>query len=584
MRHLTTEELLLYAEGELGDRALCRHVWDCVDCKAQLVDVQETYFHAASAIRAQAVDLGAQPSQLHRLRVRLAEEAELLAAHLDTEDLLISVESELEGDRQAHLATCVACQDRAADLHIRLAEIECELHSRLAYELPTERRAAALAALRKRLAKEVEAKTAARLGRWDWVPRLTLPRIPAFASLASAAAMAVLVAWVGWNAISGPDGPSVQPGVQTAAVVLPAPAPALGPPLATDQVARPDPVAVGSRGFARFSVEPVHNVPPALELLIATRAPDLEAAPVAMPAFLGLALPRSSDLPVPQAEPPVELAVAVPVSLPVRAVPPAPESLAAVTQGSWLLAKTGLWKESLEPGGSDGLIRFAGIVDTDRDRIEIENKLREASDWPLAFSIGVRPALATPSRPLAPVSNMDRPSGGLVRTSLLRHYEDSARRSFRPLDRGRLEDELDRYVSGVFRAESEMLAHVHALHSLLNRPGIASVREMDAFQKVVKFHLRGILDREDGIYRQLREVLPRQYWGYSGLRAESPDGSSLGALSRDLLADTLALDRVLTAMFFGTSATIDARETNLSSADLLKQVRRRALQLRAALR
>ena len=127
MRHLTTDELLLYAEGELGDRALCRHLWDCVDCKAQLVDVQETYFHAASAIRAQALDLSTQPSQLHRLRARLAAEAELLAAHLDTEDLLLSVEGELEGDRQAHLATCVACQDRAADLHIRLAEIECEL-------------------------------------------------------------------------------------------------------------------------------------------------------------------------------------------------------------------------------------------------------------------------------------------------------------------------------------------------------------------------------------------------------------------------------------------------------------------------
>ena len=299
---------------------------------------------------------------------------------------------------------------------------------------------------------------------------------------------------------------------------------------------------------------------------------------------MGFALPRRSDLPAPHAESAIQLAVAIPVPLPVRTVPPVPDSLAAVTEGSWLLAKTGLWKESLEVGGSDGLIRFAGVVDTDRDRIEIESKLRAASNWPLAFEIDVRPAVAASSSLLSAVSNVDRPSGGLVRTSLLRHYEDSARRSFRPLDRGRLEDELDRYVSGVFRAESEMLAHVHALHRLLNRPRIASVRETDAFQGVVRFHLRGILDREDSIYRQLQEVLPRQYWAYRGSREEPPDGSSLGALSRDLLADTLALDRVLTAMFFGTSATIDARETNLSSADLLKQVRRRALQLRAAIR
>ena len=584
MRHLTTDELLLYAEGELGDRALCRHLWDCVDCKAQLVDVQETYFHAASAIRAQTLEFSAEPSQLHRLRVRLAAEAELLAAHLNTEDLLISVESELQGDRQTHLAACVACQNRAADLHIRLAEIECELHSRLALELPTERRAAALAALRKRLAKEVEAKTAARAGKWHWVPRLTLPRIPAFASFAPAAAMAVLVAWIGWNAIAGPESASVQPEIQTAAVVPPTPAPAPGLPLAAEQASRPDSVPAGSRGFERFSVEPLRTAPPELELLAGTRAPDLEATLVAMPVSLGIALPQSSDFPAPQVEAPVQLAVAIPVPLPIRTTPPAPDSLAAVAEGSWLLAKTGLWKESLEAGGSDGRIRFAGIVDTDRDRIEIESKLRKASDWPLTFSIEVRPALAAPSTPLAAVSNLDRPSGGLVRTSLLRHYEDSARRSFRALDRGRLEGELDRYVSGVFRAESDLLAHVHALHRLLNRPGIASVRETDAFQKVVRFHLDGIVGREDGIYRRLQEVLPRQYWAYSGSRAESPDGTSLGALSRDLLADTLALDRVLTAMFFGTSEAIDARETNLSSADLLKRVRRRALQLRAALR
>lgn len=583
MRHLTTDELLLYAEGELGDRVLCRHVRDCVDCKAQLVDVQETYFHAASAIRAQSLDLGAQPSQLQRLRVRLAAEAELLAAHLDTEDLLISVESELEGDRQAHLATCVACQNRAADLHIRLAEIECELHSRLAIELPTERRAVALAALRKRLAKEVEAKTASRARRWDWVPRLTLPRMPALASFAPAAAMAVLVAWVGWNTISGPDSASRQPEVQTAAVVTPSPPPALGPPLGAEQPARPAAGPATSRVLERFSLEPLRAAPPGSESLAGTRAPDLEATPVATQAFLAVALPRPSDLPPLQAEPPVQLAVAIPVPLPVRTVPPVPDSLAAVTEGSWLLAKTGLWKEPLEAGGSDGRIRFAGIVDTHRDRIEIENKLRAASDWPLAFSIEVRPALAT-FTPLAAASNLDRPSGGLVRSSLLQHYEDSARRSFRPLDRGRLEDELDRYVSGVFRAESDLLAHVHALHRLLNRPGIASVRKTDAFQNVVRFHLRGILDREDGIYRQLQEVLPRQYWAYSGSRTEAPEGASLGAQSRDLLADTLALDRVLTAMFFGTGEAIDARETNLSSADLLKRVRRRAQQLRAGLR
>ena len=575
MRHLTTDELLLYAEGELGDRALCRHVRDCVDCKAQLVDVQETYFHAASAIRAQVLDFGAQPTQLHRLRLRLAAEAELLAAHLGTEDLLISVESELQGDRQAHLATCVACQDRAADLHIKLAEIECELHSRLAFELPTERRAAALAALRKRLAREVEAKTAVATRRWDWVPRVSLPRLPTFASFAPAAAMAGLVAWVGWNAISGPEAVSLQPEIQTAAVQPPVSGPV--------QSVRPIAAPAAPRRLERFAVEQLGSSPPALELLAETRALDVEAVPVAVPTFFGIALPQPSDFPAPRAESPVQVALALPVPLPVRAVPPVPDSLAAVIEGSWLLAKTGLWKESLEVGGSDERIRFAGLAKTDQDRIEMESRLRNASEWPLVFSIKVRPTLAAAAIPAASDSNLDRPSGGLVRTSLLRHYEDAARRSFRPLDQGLLEHELDRYVSGVLRSESELLAHVHALHGLMNRPGIASVRDTDAFQKVVRFHLDGILRHETGIYRQLQEVLPRQFWAYSGSRTESADGTSLGALSRDLLADTLALDRVLTAMFFGTSEALDARATNLSSADLLKRVRRHAQKLRAAL-
>ena len=584
MRHLNTDELLLYAEGELGDRALCRHVRDCVDCKAQLVDIQETYFYAASAIRAQALEISTQPTQLRRLRLRLAAEAELLVAHLGTEDLLISVEGELAGDRQAHLATCVACQDRAADLHIRLAEIECELHSRLAFELPTERRAAALAALRRRLAREVEAKTAATARRWDWVPRLGFPRVPAFASFAPVAAMAGLVAWVGWNAISEPDTTTLQTEIQTATVGPPAASPAPGLPPKAAQVERLVSTPAAPRRLERFAVEPSRSAPPVLQLLAETRTPDLEAMPAVVPAFYGIALPQPFDFPVPRAEFPVQLADAIPVPLPVRTGPPAPDALAAVIEGSWLLAKTGLWKEPFEVGGLAGRIRIAGIVESDRDRIEIESKLRKASGEPLAFSLEVRPTLAAGVTSPAAVSSLHRPSGGLVRTSLLRHYEDAARRSFRPLDRGRLEDELDRYVSGVFRFEAELLTHVHALHGLINRPGIASVRETDAFQRVVRFHLDGILRHETGIYRDLQEVLPRQYWAYSGSRTESADGTSLGALSRDLLVDTLALDRVLTAMFFGTSEVIDARKTNLSSADLLKRVRRRALKLRAALR
>ena len=45
-----------------------------------------------------------------------------------------------------------------------------------------------------------------------------------------------------------------------------------------------------------------------------------------------------------------------------------------------------------------------------------------------------------------------RSAGGLVRASLLEHYQDAARRSFQEPDRSLLESELERYVSEILRA------------------------------------------------------------------------------------------------------------------------------------
>ena len=197
--------------------------------------------------------------------------------------------------------------------------------------------------------------------------------------------------------------------------------------------------------------------------------------------------------------------------------------------------------------------------------------------------LAVRQPASVPFAAAPSVGVTSQPSGGLVRSSLLQHYEDAARRSFQPLDRALLEGELDRYVSGVFRHGADLLAHVHALHGLLNRSGIDLARSSEGLRRVVRFHLRGILDHEAGIYRQLSEALPRQYWAYGGAQERPARPGSLGALSRDLLKDTLALDRALATMFFGPGEALDARANNLSTANLLLRVRLGARHLRSAL-
>lgn len=596
MRHLTTDELLLYAERELDDPGLCRHVRDCVDCKVRLVDIQETYVHATSLLRSQVAATAAQATPMHSMRTRLAAEAQLMSVHLDTEDLLLSVENQLGGEREEHLKACVACQDRAAGLHVQLAEIECELHARLALELPADRRAAALSALRERLAREVEIQTVA-AQRWNWVPsfrlpalpKLELPRMPAFAPYAAAGALACLVAWVGWNAVSGPVGIETSPATRaevavaqtepvTDAIADPAQAqPARLPanPVATARPARFDGIPAGG---------PVSH-PESLLEFAAIPAPRLPLEVPATPALALEPLPTLASLPAPQAIAPRYLASAVRIPLPGRMPPPALDSPAAVVEGNWLLAKAGLWRQGLEAGGSEGAIRFSGTVRNESERADVERKLRAAaSGQPVEFALALRSGGTAALDGARSVRKAGRPSGGMVRNSLLQHYEDAARRSFQMLDQGLLEGELDRYVSDIFRHEADLLAHVHALHRMLNRSGGGAGADASSLRQVARFHLDGIARHEKDIYDQLSEALPRTYWAHRGVRNRPSTEAGLGGLSRGLLKDALALDRALTGMFFGSGEALDARTSNLSSADLLLSVRQHVGHLRAALK
>lgn len=593
MRHLTTDELLLYAERELDVPALCSHVRDCVDCKARLVDIQETYVHATSLLRLRVAANAALSTPMDSMRTRLAAEAQLMAVHLDTEDLLLSVENQLGGEREEHLKACVACQDRAADLHVQLAEIECQLHARLASELPAERRSAALSALRERLAREVEIQTIA-ARRWNWLPSFRLPRMPtlqmpqmpAFAPYAAAGAVACLVAWVGWNALPGTGGSDSPPGTQAEVVAVPAVDESADSILL--ELASPPSRSPGVASPVRFDWVPAsrlgHDPVRPLELA-AIPAPRVKLEAPTATALALEPLPTLASLPAPRAVSPRYLAEAVRLPLPERMPPPALDSPSAIVQGDWLLAKAGLWRQGLEAGGSGGVVRFSGSVRSESERAAVERKLRTlAGGQPVEFALVVRPG-GIAAVDLAPsIRDAGRPSGGIVRNSLLQHYEDSARRSFQVLDQGLLEGELDRYVSDIFRHESDLLAHVHALHRMLNRSGGGTGADASSLKRVARFHLDGIARHEKDIYDQLSEALPRAYWAHRGVRSRPPAEAGLGDLSRGLLKDALALDRALTGMFFDSGEALDARTSNLSSADLLLSVRQHVGQLRAALK
>ncbi len=585
MRHLITAELLLYAEGELEDRGLCRHVVDCVDCKAQLVDLQETYVLAASAIREQLQASAPEPEQLARLRTRMAAETQRLSIHLSTEELLLTIESAMSVDREAHLAACASCQHRVADLNVQLAAIEYELRRKAAFELPVARRAAALAALRIRIEEVVTARRSASVPVWARMPHMAMPSVPAVAGYGAALAAACLFVWAGWNAI--PVAPDISAPVITAqstdlvpAVTVPFSEPAqIIQATAEAAETRPD----------RFDWNPAQVQRSAAiqaPVLIAIAAPDLGSTTTPRE-VVAVDLPSIAELPEPPADSRTLLAgvEVAPQAQPV--VPtPLPERPELVAEGSLMLAKTGLWKADLQAGGSDRAIRFLGSVASEGDRIKAETALLAAADGrPVEFAISVRSSRVGNPVAQLPAGAARQPTlGGPVRTALLQYYEDAARRSFKAPDQSLLEGELDRYVSTVLRHEAELLAHVHALDSLLSRSSFDQARGQDSFRRVIEYHLNGIARHEDGVYEQLSEALPRRYWAYRSERRDQGEFESLGSSSSQLLRDALALDQALTSLFFGSNGALDIRESNLSTADLLSQVRKHTRQLRAAIR
>jgi hypothetical protein len=161
-------------------------------------------------------------------------------------------------------------------------------------------------------------------------------------------------------------------------------------------------------------------------------------------------------------------------------------------------------------------------------------------------------------------------SGGLVRTALVEHYRDAARRSFQTADAPALDAEVARYVSDVFRSQSDLIGHVYELDQLLSAAPVGALAS-----KQVRLHLNGALNSEAVIYDHLSEALPRRYWRYQGEEAADVSANDVRAESNALLHDVLGLERTLTTVLTGSRQTVGMEEASSSSGELLRRIHER---------
>ena len=149
--------------------------------------------------------------------------------------------------------------------------------------------------------------------------------------------------------------------------------------------------------------------------------------------------------------------------------------------GHRILNKAGVWQEDIRPVHRAGVLSFEGTAENAEVRERVTREIRRAAgERQVKFELRERqedPAdAAGPSRKSANQTAAARASGGGVRSSLLSHFSDAARRSFQTPEPSALESELDRYVSDVFRSQSRLLSHVYALNGVLTTFDVSLVR------------------------------------------------------------------------------------------------------------
>ncbi len=527
--------------------------------------------------------------------------------HLTTEELLEHFDGELNGESSAHIDRCAACQQSMAELQSWLYEVEQDIRASVPAEVP-ELRVASRERLQETLypAKPVIAFPV------RWAPAYAVAAGLAIAALGGYMALRAPNSAVPVQVVEGVAIESAVPAVPAAEsvvtepvkiAVVPEPAPVQMPRAAA---ARPADAASAQPVEIAASVE--RSTPPArfemarLELATpATRASrpfESQATFSQAPAlsisrslsFAGALMhiaPVTLDLPL-ALQPQDTLVASAPAEAAPQAAPISADEAPFVLAGHHILNKTGVWQEDIRPFLTGGVLSFRGTVENAavRERVTAEIQ-RAAGERLVSFALIERQTGDTEALLAGANQSTDaRASGGVVRSSLLSHYGDAARRSFQAPEPAALESELDRYVSDVLRGQSRLLSHVYALNGVLTSFDASLVSrlgrgDVDSFRQVVSFHTTAIREHEASIYDRLSEALPRRFWTYRADKDEAQGDSDWRRESQLLLSDTLDLDATLNALLVTPETSIDTSDVNLSCGELLGRIRTRISHLEA---
>jgi len=256
-----------------------------------------------------------------------------------------------------------------------------------------------------------------------------------------------------------------------------------------------------------------------------------------------------------------------------------------VVEGHWILYRAKVWREDVAPAWTDEGLVFAGTVENEQVRAEVTAAIRSVDKAGRASIVLRLRAAATDmagSVVSAPTTGQGIP-GGVVRTSLLEHYGDAARRSFASTAASALEGELDRFMNEVFENQSSLLAHAYELKTLTGAVPANLVSEVGSssrFVDLAALHANAVRRHQARIYDLLSEVLPRKYWTYKA-KDEIVSSGDLQVEAATLLEDALELDANLTAMLSTPRHLLDAGDADVSCGEALSRIRTRLHRIKA---
>ncbi len=507
--------------------------------------------------------------------------------HLTTEELLRHFDGELIPERAEHIDRCGFCQEAMVGLQSLLYEVELALKRSVPAE-PAALREASLERLRGSMRP-----LAPVVGFPQW-------RRPAY----GIAATILMAALGGYMALNSPPVAVEQAGDQgqasqtrLSADLAPVPA---GQPTEPAAASDENLAAMIPASVLSVAAETAPSTPERFAFSFATTtSPDPVAALDDEAPALEIAWSGAASRLAPFMNPagPISQPLASGVFEPfesARGVPATVETASTVVDGHWLLAKAGVWREDLRPAPRNGRLTFVGTVEDETSRRRVVDALsRTAGEVDIAFDVRSRRAdhpVTTQSSLLsaAAARPSDRPSGGVVRTSLLSHFSDAARRSFQTPEPSLLEAELDRYVSGIFRGQSRLLSHAYALNDVLSSIERDHVERLAPetkrrLREVIRLHLSALRDEEAALYDRLSEVLPRRYWAYRADKAAVRAEAVWLKQGKALLDDALQLDSTLTSLFGALPGTVHADQVNHSCGELLSRLRGHIAHLKAPL-